>query len=279
MKIIPNKITMFRRKQTPEGTPAFPVRVGASEGASITAKLWVANESRWAYKSNYEGAKDRADAAAVEAVVIGNEPRRGFRIVGAEQRAEGGRAWKVVTPDGDLVDMREDVFLPILLDRGLPKGGVIDAAFQWCQNGSQIRLEEVGSPQHKAYTPETGSSEKKPARKKGAFKKKDLVVGGVYDTAWFGNVVYLGDVAWLGRNYLAWVIAGNPKSLYISSAPTVLRQIPGKRYEGEFVQEAQKKANFLSRFTGQGIAFLHEEKWHSYNTHLVIPEGTELIWK
>jgi len=257
--------------------------VGASEGAYLTAKLWSVGSSRWEYETNYLNAQNKV--LSVDGVEISNAPRRGFRIVGAEQRAEGGRAWKVLTPDGDLVDMREDVFLPILLDRGLPKNCVIDAEFQWCQNGSQLRLEEVGSPQHKAYTPEIGASEKKKSSpKKGVFKKNDLVVGGVYDTAWFGNVVYLGDVAWLGRNYLAWVIAGNPKSLYISSAPIVLRQIHSKRgdlltYEVEFVREAQKKASFLSRFTGQGIAFLHDEKWHSYNTQLVIPEGAELIWK
>ncbi len=51
MKIIPAKIMMFRRTESP--TPAFPVRVGASEGAYLTAKLWSVGSSRWEYETYY----------------------------------------------------------------------------------------------------------------------------------------------------------------------------------------------------------------------------------
>ena len=134
-------------------------------------------------------------------VVLPNEPKRGYRLVGAESRGEGGRAWKVVTPEGYLVDMREDVFMPILLDRGLPADGLIDAEFQWCMAGSQLRLEEVGSEAHSAYMPEDVRYPKTSGAKP---KAKDIKEGGVYQTAG-GQRVFVGRVRHDGKLKWAWV--------------------------------------------------------------------------
>jgi hypothetical protein len=215
--MIPKKILMFRKDLVADavtGIPAYPVRKGGTETAMRNAKSW-------ARRSGYV----RRDPT--EPVEFDNLPRDGYRIVGAEQRGEGGRAWKVVSPDGDLVDMREDVFLPILLSRGLPRGGVIPASFQWCQNGSQLRLEEVGSDQHKQYRPEEdqkeATEEAAKARKQRARKQRaqrlgvrDLVVGHVYEFRQHGHnflLVFLGRARYQGKIKTAWVPDKNFRQL------------------------------------------------------------------
>ena len=105
----------------------------------------------------------------------------------------------VLSPEGYLVDLREDVFLPILLTRGLAADGIIDAEFQWCQKGSQIRLEEVGSDAHKRYLSEDQKFSK--ARKIGA---RDLKVGTVYSCQ-DGYRVYAGRVRHESKLKFAWI--------------------------------------------------------------------------
>lgn len=180
--------------------PAFPVSGRSPEDSKTreNAIFWSAGYRwpRWEAKQ----AKTRPDA---KPSVVKNTPKRGYRLVGAESRGEGGRAWLVVTPEGYLVDMREDVFLPILLDRGLPADGIIDAEFQWCQEGSQLRLEEVGSPGHKEYLPEDvryGKTEN-PTQ---PLKAKDLRIGGVY-RALRSLRVYVGRVRHKGKLVFAWI--------------------------------------------------------------------------
>jgi hypothetical protein len=155
---IPNKVHHFLRPPIEvrgvECAPSFPV----SGALDPSAKTWE-NARKWA--------RSRKESLFLE-VVHDNPPRGGYRVVGAEQRGEGGRAWQVITPDCLLVDMREDVFLPILLERGLPATGIIDAEFQWCVVGSQIRLERVGSKSHAKYTPE----DKLPVRKAASVQEK-----------------------------------------------------------------------------------------------------------
>jgi hypothetical protein len=205
---IPDTVLLFRRgaPNQPEGTPCFVVRTGGTETAMRNAQSWVRN-NRWGHRKHPE-----PDIVPVEAP---NEPRGGFKLVGAEQRGEGGRAWKVITPDGDLVDMREDVFLPILLKKGLPASGIIKAKFQWCQNGSQLRLEEVGSAQHKQYQTEVESTtarERKKREQKLHRPKylglRELEVGLVYEFEQYGakyKMVYLGRLRYEGKIKTAWI--------------------------------------------------------------------------
>ena len=87
-------------------------------------------------------------------LVLKNIPKSGFRLVSLVSRAEGGRAGKVITPEGFLVDLREDVFTHILFTKGVPADGLLDAELLWCQNGSQLRLDIPGSPGFDKYTPE-----------------------------------------------------------------------------------------------------------------------------
>lgn len=126
--------------------PAFPVAsrsIGRGHKVAGKAERWA--NSLW-------GRDKGQDPLPV--VVLPNIPKSGYRLVAVDTRTEGGRAWKVISPEGFYVDLREDVFLPLLLEKGLPADGMIDAEFQWCQNGSQLRLERVGSPAHNGYVAE-----------------------------------------------------------------------------------------------------------------------------
>jgi len=203
---IPEQVLIFRQEHPSPlgGTPAFMVRKGCTETALQNARAWATGHHAWL----------RTPVPDVVPAEASNLPRGGYKVVGAEQRGEGGRAWKVVSPEGDLVDLREDVFLPILLKKGLPASGIIDAEFQWCQNGSQLRLEEVGSKQHGEYQPEAESvaaklkkKEDQKSKRKKAIPVKDLEIGEVYEFesySWKEYMVYLGRVRYEGKLRTAW---------------------------------------------------------------------------
>lgn len=76
---------------------------------------------------------------------IENDPYPMLTLVGLEIRGEGGRAYKVVTPDGYLVDLREDVLLECMFRNGVTKGRkgeppTLKGPFQWVVNGTQMKL-------------------------------------------------------------------------------------------------------------------------------------------
>tara|TARA_R110000824_G_scaffold83616_1_gene209243 strand:- start:3087 stop:3962 length:876 start_codon:yes stop_codon:yes gene_type:complete len=200
-------------------TAAFPLadRIFDANGKSL------ANARRWA--RNYGDPVDKPENVQR----ISNIPRKGYRVVGAEQRGEGGRAWKVITPHGYLVDLREDVFLPHLLKNGLPAGGVIDAEFQWCQNGSQLRLEVVGSDGHARYAQsweikqEAVTAARKARPKPQKVATKDLMPGQPYLFSSWGETetrIFLGrcrDHREPKKKLFAWMeihssSAGNPQA-------------------------------------------------------------------
>jgi len=205
---IPSKVIMYRKKKKRlGGFDSFPLRYDATDESKQTAIAWT--------KDTWRGRNNKQTLVGDNPIEVSNAPRRGFKIVDAEQRSNGGRAWKVLTPDNDLVDMREDVFLPILLDRGLPNTKIIDAEFQWVQCGSQLKLIEVGSPFHKTCQAEEERLEKKAVKKQKSkqkmLKEADLVVGNMY---YFGEAksvvkLYLGKLSmkngdvfmWLDRQY------------------------------------------------------------------------------
>ena len=81
-----------------------------------------------------------------------NKPFTGLRWVGMDSRCEGGIAYKVVTPEGWLVDLREDVVIDCLYEGAInsQKGAIgngtyFTGEFVWAILGSQSRLVRVGS--------------------------------------------------------------------------------------------------------------------------------------
>jgi hypothetical protein len=233
---IPERVVFFARPEVVRNKgaqalfvrPAFPVadQTVAKDGKTLkNAKAWALGN--WKYSDFLaEKIKD------VKGTPVNNVPRDGYRILSAEQRGEGGRAWKVITPDGFLVDLREDVFLPILLRLGLPASGLIQAKFQWCQAGSQLRLEEVGSKQHGEYTPAANleahrkakqDSAKVKAKAKPRVKLSELVVGGVYAFSFWGSEeerVYLGRAMHDGKKRTVWMDLRRGGTLRNQKQPT-----------------------------------------------------------
>lgn len=208
---------LHQQKEVPSCQPAFPVSSLLKPDAMTwhNAKEWATpwpqgrttpyslSEIMHFKQRGVEPPPLAGPPGDPEEVILDNTPKGGYRIVGAEQRGEGGRAWLVLTPENYLVDLREDVFLPILLTKGLPASGIIDAEFQWCANGGHLRLEEVGSAQHSEYTPaeDVEDLKKKKAAaskttKKSHIQVKDLVVGATYEFNRFGreDKIYLGKV-------------------------------------------------------------------------------------
>jgi hypothetical protein len=105
---------------------------------------------------------------------IPNKPRSGYRVVSLEKRSEGGRAWKVISPDGYWFDLREDVLLDTLLESGVKKGGELQGSFIWARVRAEMKLVRVGSRLHAAMVEATS---RRTLKKIGL---KDLEHGGVY---------------------------------------------------------------------------------------------------
>jgi hypothetical protein len=173
--------------------PAF-VTDADSPKTLETAKAWAAGR-RWR--------RGNGKTPDPEVVEIDNLPTKGFKVIDLEERGEGGRAFKVITPQGWLVDMREDTFMPAVLKRGLAKNGTIPGVFLWVRLGSQMRLVEVHSDLHKRVLKE--QAERNAKVKAPKLKTKDLVVGGVYGGSVAGTNVYVGRVRHKGKLKLAWV--------------------------------------------------------------------------
>lgn len=232
---IPNTVVYFLRGGVhTTSVPAFPV----SGALDPSAKTWdIAN--KWC------GHGSDQNAVRIEEE---NRPLEGYRIVGAEQRGGGGRAWKVVqttTPIPYAVDLREDVFLPILLEKGLPASGIIDAQFQWCMKGSQLRLEQVGSEAHAQYVTEDEWLAKKRLDTTARIAVRDLQVGHVYMFPGAGG-------SWHSRRYLGQVrVKGN------STSKVKTLWTFGPLYTTDFDKEAES----LTVMTGSRARRKADECW------------------
>jgi hypothetical protein len=119
---------------------------------------------------------------------VKNDPVTGLRIIGLEIRGQGGRAYKVLTQEGYVYDMREDQLLEAMIEVGIDKGGYVNGEWVWAVVGSQMKLVRVGSTNH---TQLVALSKKRASKKIAA---KDLVVGTIYSTASGTKQVFLGFV-------------------------------------------------------------------------------------
>ena len=151
-----------------------------------------------------------------EVIEVPNDPFPFVTLIGCVERGNGGRAWKAVTPQGWLVDLREDVFLEGLFtnriqsmpeDHGFHRGVFLEGPLQWVQNGSAMRIVLVGSTLHKELAAlDTAKKLPKPEK----FKAKDLRVGGVYinpNIPGYGGPmkhVFVGFVRVNGKKSMAW---------------------------------------------------------------------------
>lgn len=154
---------------TREVRPAFFTDAAASQDVAL----------RWAEGDSYgyrAGVRRLTKKGAKQIVSVPNEPFHELQLVNLVFREEGGRAYKVVTPEGYLVDLREDVVFDLLMSVGAKKGGVFNGNFIWGRNSSQMRIVLVGSTLHQECV--EGTQRKKLKK----IPNKDLKVGTVYRT-------------------------------------------------------------------------------------------------
>lgn len=142
----------------------------------ITARNWTRyGQGHW---SNPEtGVWERKPSnKEAKPIKIDNKPFSGLRIYDIDIRAEGGRAYKIITKEGWAFDVREHVMLDTMLSTGIKKGGYLLGEFVWVKERGHMKLARVGSELWKK------SVEQKKTRSKGKLKRKELVRGGIYRT-------------------------------------------------------------------------------------------------
>lgn len=154
--------------------PAFPVDP-VKENTLETARNWAAGRG---YNSNDEVHKE---------VEMLNEPIYEVQIVDLEIRGEGGRAYKAIVHGSFLVDIREDVILEAMLEKGIRQGSFISCNFIWCRVGTQMKLVRSGSSLHKAIQAAHILKQQKKV------STKDLVPGTIYQNIQ-GEYLFLGFI-------------------------------------------------------------------------------------
>lgn len=117
-----------------------------------------------------------------------NDPIKGIKIVSLEKRSEGGRAYKVVTPDNYYFDLREDVLMDTMLNAGISKNGILNGTYVWARVGAEMKLVRTGSDLHKALLVATEDRSLK------KLNYGNLQVGHIYKGKGKDQYVFLGYV-------------------------------------------------------------------------------------
>lgn len=117
-----------------------------------------------------------------------NDPIKGIKIISLEKRSEGGRAYKVVTPDNFYFDLREDVLMDTMLNVGIDKDGVLKGTYVWARVGSEMKLVRTGSALHEALVVSTSDRSLK------KISYGNLEIGHIYKGKGADQYVFLGYV-------------------------------------------------------------------------------------
>lgn len=185
---IPEKITILTRRPEKVGdvevTPAF-ISDATNTKTLETGRTWAKG---WYHKS---------DVTGPEFVGRENKGVGGYRILDLEVRSEGGRAYKVVSPEGFYVDLREDVLLDTIQEVGISPGGILNGTYLFATVGSQMKLIREGSELHKELI---GATTRRNSKK---ISGKDLEIGGVYVTVGGAQFVFGGfvDTVYIKADY------------------------------------------------------------------------------
>lgn len=186
---IPEKITILTRQPYKVGNvdviPAF-VSDAKNEATLETGRTW--SKGRYWSDKNEPGP---------EYVSRENKGVGGYRILDLEVRSEGGRAYKVVSPEGFYVDLREDVLLDTIQEVGISAGGILNGTYLFATVGSQMKLIREGSALHKDLI---GATTRRNSKK---ISSKDLEIGGVYATVGGQMFVFGGfvDTTYISAEY------------------------------------------------------------------------------
>jgi hypothetical protein len=134
---------------------------------------------KWARRGFFKFIRDPFGSEIVQGPVfeqtVTNEPIFDVRILGLEQRGNGGRAYKVLLNETYLVDLREDVLMETMLKHGVSPGRKLGGSFIWAKVSNQMKLVLVTGEIEKSLTKiEQIKQEKKPIV---------LTPGGIYSTS------------------------------------------------------------------------------------------------
>lgn len=184
---IPKKVALFVKAAQPfEAHNPWMKQIRRTEVKALTVKPAMptdadsaqqrATAEEWA--SERRGTKFTIEERA-------NTPFK-VRIIGLETRGEGGRAYKVLTEDGLLIDMREEVLLDCIMSVGVEPGGTPRGEFIYAREGSQMKIVRVGSEIHQELT------QAETRRTKSSISKSQLKPGVLYRTRGPSCVYYLG---------------------------------------------------------------------------------------
>ena len=186
---IPEEVTIFKGKKEDyriklEGQETFVVSgipfFAADKGSEKTASSWGKSSGK-----------------------VKNEPFK-IRIFDIEVRGRGGRAWKIMIKDENLVcDLREDILLDIFYNCDIMKGGYVDGDFIFAKVNSEMKVIRQHSRLHYAIKKHEGEKSKKPI--------SNLIVGRLYKTTEdTSDIMYLGQ-RWTVDKKL------NPQLVYVFS--------------------------------------------------------------
>jgi len=166
-----------------EVVPAF-CSDADNEKAVETGKNWASSRcTRWDHET-----KSQVQTAQVGMKTIENKPISGLRILSLEHRGQGGRAYKIVTPDGFYFDLREDILLDTMKTEGVTPGGILNGEYIWARVGAEMKLVRKGSELFRALLE---ASERSILS---AIPLKQLKVGTVYETKSGERGLFLGFV-------------------------------------------------------------------------------------
>ena len=178
---IPKKITYYIRSGD-KNLPAFACD-SDSKSMKVAGEKWVHNYGVWNTNTKKYDYNQQ-----IQIYEENNTAQNGYKIVDLEVRSEGGRAYKVITPHGYKVDLREDVLLDTILCVGILKGGILNGKYLWSQVGSQNKLVRLDSFLYK----EILESAKRAKIEK--VSKKDLESGRIYENVKGEKFVFMGRV-------------------------------------------------------------------------------------
>lgn len=180
---IPEKLIYVYSKSTCiDGELVYPTFI-ADANKSETIETGV----NWAEIKEWD--KKNSDVS-VSKLEVNNEPVSKVRISSLEKRGRGGRAYKVIVTlpnksESFYVDLREDVLMDTILEKGIDKKGILKGDFIWARVNTDMKLIRIGSKLHEEMIQSTKLNSVK-------ISKSKLEVGGVYSNK-HHTKVYLGE--------------------------------------------------------------------------------------
>lgn len=182
---IPEKLIYVYSKSTCiDGELVYPTFI-----ADANKPKTIETGTNWAEIKEWDKTNSGISVLKLE---VNNSPVSKIRISSLEKRGRGGRAYKVIItlPNKSelfYVDLREDVLMDTILEKGIDKKGILKGEFIWARVDTDMKLIRVGSKLHEEMIQSTRLNSVK-------ISKSKLEIGGVYSNKRHTKV-YLGEFA------------------------------------------------------------------------------------